>query len=810
MSRQEHGDPLAAAASEPERAPGQLERVASPTPEEARLARELSSAHEEIERLRAALRVSQEHVRYFDSREIFRFARTVASVKGSPSSLWRIPIAAAMLATPRPIRERIRRKRGAMNRRVDGGRERLAKTAAALMEAAERAGDTDGTSWRCAVARLLSRTPGVFLNEPWTADAPLVSVVITCFNYGQYVADAVESVARQTWKDLEIIVVEGGSTDGTTVQRVHDLQHPRLRKIFQQRPTRVGDNRLRGLEDARGKFVVFLDADDLLEPTYVEKAVMALELTGADLAYPSVRLFGNESWVWETADRFTLHNIVSGNSIATVAMFRKETWRRLGIGYGTHVTDAIEDWEFWLRFAERGATGVKIREPLMLYRVHGKSFTDRSRANQETSRRSVLEEHRPYLSPSRVDRVSRRQERRRIVARPQANLRRADHAQAPLRIAIASPFLIIGGSDNLMREVFADHAARGAQLTVYTTAEPAPSMGSSAEAYRALTPDVFELPNEVPAAAQPEAIVHLLRSRRINVLLVVGSSATYELLPRLRRELPDLRVIDQLYNAVGHLENNRLNAGHIDLHLVQNEEMRRTLVASGEPRERVRVIHGGIDLERFALEAVPRREQGFDSLPLRAGQPLVLFAGRLSPEKGPLRFVEIARRLRGDDPRLAFAMIGDGPERDAVEARVRALRLQDRVTLLGFVEAAPYLRRADVVVMPSDAEGLPLVCLEALALGTPVVASAVGTLPEVIVPGRTGALLQPDDVEGFADAVKRTLALDPDRARLAATCRASVAAFDIRRIRDEYFDAFRSVAGVGVRSADEAREAAGP
>jgi glycosyltransferase involved in cell wall biosynthesis len=316
-------------------------------------------------------------------------------------------MAAAVLATPHPIRERIRAGRGAVRRRVGSGRERLARTAGGWVEALESGGEQ--RSRRSAAALHLSRTPGRFMNVPWTADAPLVSVVITCFNYGQYVGEALESVARQTWQDLEILVIEGGSTDGTTPQRVRDLQYPKLRKIFQPRPTRVGENRLEGLREARGKFVVFLDADDLLEPTYLEKAVMALELTGADLAYPSVRLFGKENWIWETADRFTLHNLVNGNTIATVAMFRKETWQRLGVGYGTHVTDAIEDWEFWLRFAERGATGVKIREPLMLYRVHGKSFTDASRANQETSRRRVLAEHRPYLSASRVERVSRRQ-----------------------------------------------------------------------------------------------------------------------------------------------------------------------------------------------------------------------------------------------------------------------------------------------------------------------------------------------------------------------------------------------------------------
>jgi glycosyltransferase involved in cell wall biosynthesis len=181
-------------------------------------------------------------------------------------------------------------------------------------------------------------------------------------------------------------------------------------------------------------------------------------------------------------------------------------------------------------------------------------------------------------------------------------------------------------------------------------------------------------------------------------------------------------------------------------------------------------------------------------LALAPGERLVLYSGRFSEEKGVLRFVEIVRRMRRDK-HVRFAMTGDGPQRAEVEEFIKRHGLADRVELLGIVEdARPYLRRADVVVIPSDVEGLPLVCLESLALGTPVVASKVGALPEVIQTGRTGFLVPPTDVDGFVRDIHGALSLDSRRTRLARTCRQSVEQrFSIETARQKYYEVFRQL-----------------
>lgn len=750
----EHAEPSADDGSEVERLEARLRRVQI-----------------QLDLTTSLLRQREEEVGALQGRRSFLVAQALIDAKETPGQAWKLPFALAALYLRGPADRFMRRlpegPRAVIQKAVEGG---------------------------VGLVRRLIDPRAVLVNQPWPSDRPLVSVIVPCFNYGHFLDEALQSLYRQTMQDFEIIVVEGGSTDGATPQKVRSIDDPRVRKVFQPAPTRVGENRLRGLRGARGKYAVFLDADDKLEPSYLEKAVMALEMTGVDLVYPSVQLFDRENWVWETSEEFTLMRLAEANHIATVAMFRIETWERLEIGYGTDVD--FEDWDFWLRFAEKGALGHRIAEPLMLYRVHGQSLTDTLNGRQAEVQRKVLERHPAIHDDKWVAAVSRAQRKRPVVKEPLINLPRLDRrAERSLRLAVATPWFTIGGSDHLLQQVFGDLKARDASLLIYSTLPTSLDKGSSVPEFARITDDVFELPRELPAAAQPDAIVQLLRSRETQVLMLVGSPQTYDLLPRLRQELPGLKVVDHLYNIYGHLASNRRWASHIDFHIVANDEVKNALLAAGEDERKIRVIHHGLDMERYDLRAVPFNKDGFPGLPLAAGEKLVLYSGRFSGEKGVTRFVEIAAGLAHRQD-IVFAMTGDGPERPVVEKRIRELRLTGRVRLLGFVDdPRPYLRRADVVVIPSEIEGLPLVCLEALALGTPVVASAIGALPEVIRQGCTGFLADHRNVASFVDAVVQALAMDPRRERLAQACRASVAQrFAIENVREQYFDIFRRLA----------------
>jgi len=159
-------------------------------------------------------------------------------------------------------------------------------------------------------------------------------------------------------------------------------------------------------------------------------------------------------------------------------------------------------------------------------------------------------------------------------------------------------------------------------------------------------------------------------------------------------------------------------------------------------------------------------------LPVRCGArsngPKVLAVGRLTEEKGMdvlLRALpQVVKRFPGVRVRIA----GDGDLRDQLMALSRRLGLDECVAFLGFRRDVPALMaQADLMVMPSRWEGLPIALLEAVAAGLPVVASAVAGIPEVIADGETGWLVAPDDPEALAAAISDAL-LDPCEARRRA------------------------------------------
>jgi glycosyltransferase involved in cell wall biosynthesis len=194
-------------------------------------------------------------------------------------------------------------------------------------------------------------------------------------------------------------------------------------------------------------------------------------------------------------------------------------------------------------------------------------------------------------------------------------------------------------------------------------------------------------------------------------------------------------------------------------------------------RHKLHVVRCGIEVDRL-----PRRSQ---RAPPPGGPISILAVGRLSPEKAHVGLIEaFALAIRsGVDARLV--LIGGGPEEARIRAAVERQGVGHRVELLGRQPEAAVLQsmaRADLFVLSSLHEGLPVVLMEALALELPVIAPEISGIPELVVHDETGLLFSAGDWMGLADCI-RALAADPERrARLAAAGRAKVLdEFDVSR-----------------------------
>lgn len=193
----------------------------------------------------------------------------------------------------------------------------------------------------------------------------------------------------------------------------------------------------------------------------------------------------------------------------------------------------------------------------------------------------------------------------------------------------------------------------------------------------------------------------------------------------------------------------------------------------GVPERKLHVIRNGVDLDRFAPRdrAAARQAVGLD------GQgPVLLSVGNLLELKGHALLVEALHLLREDWPTLQLFIAGAGPERERLHAQIARLDLGRRVTLLGAVPNAAlpdWYNAADLFLLPSSREGLPNALLEALACGTPALASAVGGIPEVLGDApAAGELLAERSAPGIADALRRWLPRQVDRDAVRRTAMA--------------------------------------
>ncbi len=196
----------------------------------------------------------------------------------------------------------------------------------------------------------------------------------------------------------------------------------------------------------------------------------------------------------------------------------------------------------------------------------------------------------------------------------------------------------------------------------------------------------------------------------------------------------------------------RALASVTDVIVSVSERDRQRLMQWGIPHHKIVTIPNGIDLTAFDGPVDVgnlRRELGLDE-----DRPLVMQVGRLSAQKDPLAFVEGAARVIRERPDTQFALVGEGPLREAVAAHIRALDLDGHVHLLGWREGACRLiAAADVVSLTSRWEGMPYVLLEAMAWSRPVVASAVNGCPEILVDGVTGFLVPAGNTTVWAGRV---------------------------------------------------------
>ena len=193
---------------------------------------------------------------------------------------------------------------------------------------------------------------------------PKVSVILPCYNAGQFLLRALDSVRNQTFRDFEILIVNDGSTDPETLDLLGRLGDD-VRVIHQQNRGLPGA-RNRGYTEAAGQYVLPLDCDDLLDECYLQKAVDLIDGRADSFVFSHLKLIGDKSGILTKS--YNKFEQLFANQLPYCMLVPKSLWEKVG-GYDESMRKGFEDWEFNIRLGLSGASALVIDEPLFHYHV---------------------------------------------------------------------------------------------------------------------------------------------------------------------------------------------------------------------------------------------------------------------------------------------------------------------------------------------------------------------------------------------------------------------------------------------------------
>jgi glycosyltransferase involved in cell wall biosynthesis len=197
----------------------------------------------------------------------------------------------------------------------------------------------------------------------------LISVIVPCYNQGIYLKETIQSALASTYRPLEIIIIDDGSTDDSLeLARVLEAQHPEVR-VLNQANAGVTKARNMGIAKAQGEYILPLDGDDLISATYIEKGIAVLSMRPeVKVVYCQAEKFsdsGRKPWKLKP---FSLQQLAKDNMIFVSALFRKADALEVG-GFSEDMQLGREDWEFWIKLLKNGGEVVQLPEVGFFYRL---------------------------------------------------------------------------------------------------------------------------------------------------------------------------------------------------------------------------------------------------------------------------------------------------------------------------------------------------------------------------------------------------------------------------------------------------------
>ena len=585
-----------------------------------------------------------------------------------------------------------------------------------------------------------SKEPGIKLlnNRKYEEEKePIISVIIPFYNDKKYIEQSINCILNQTFPYYEILIIDDGSKDEESLKKLEEVSKIDKRiRVFHKSNEGLAATRDYGATKSSKtcKYLMFIDSDDLLEPTFMECAYWTLE-TNKDAAWAYSDSVGFESYTYTWNKWFDSEKMKKVNELLAIAMVRKSDFNRVN-GYGLREKAVNEDWNFWLKLLGHDRYPVHMSFYGMWYRRKETGELKNASKNQKRTL-EIIEETASKIT-KRVNAIQYPKydynydllSDKIDIITPKC----VDNNK--INILMILPWMITGGADRFVLDLVSNLDKNKFEITILTT-EPNKNVLRQQFEENAT---VYDLTSFLSQKYWLSFINYIIEKNNINLIFNTNSKFGYSILPYLKSKNPNIPIIDYIhmeewYNRNGgYSRYSTMMKSVIDKTLTCNENSKRILKEHfGRNSEEIETVYIGVDEEKFNPSKFNKNEL-LEKYGLQNEKRYILsYICRISEQKRPILLLEIVKKLKEKRNDFLVLVVGNGNLLEKMKKKASEMEILENIKFLGNIEKTGEIYAlSDATINCSIKEGLALTSYESLSMGVPVISANVGGQKELI------------------------------------------------------------------------------
>ena len=571
---------------------------------------------------------------------------------------------------------------------------------------------------------------------------PVISVVIPFYNDKDYIDQSVNSILNQTFPYYEILIIDDGSKDKESLKKLEEIEKKDKRiKVFHKDNEGLAATRDYGATKSNKtcKYLMFLDSDDLLEPTFLECAYWTLETNkDAAWAYSDSIGFDADNYTWNKW--FDCEKMKKENELVSAAMVRKVDFNDVG-GYGLREKAVNEDWNFWLKLIAKGKFPVRMDFYGFWYRRKINSGKlNRANKNKERNMKIINNTAKTVTKTVKAIQYPRQNYNwDDIYEKVEGVIIPKREYNNKINILMIIPWMITGGADKFNIDLLKGFDKNKYDVTIITTEPQVNNYRQEFEKYAT----VYDLTTFIDKKYWLAFVNYIIQKNNINFIFNTNSRYGYAILPYLKGRFPEIPIIDYIhmeewYNRNGgYSRDSSAMPSILDMTLVCNKNSENILVNHFKRnKDEVKTVYIGVNEKEYDPNTISKDEKSkiLKKYNIEKKERYIIgYICRISEQKRPHLLIQIIKKLKEDRNDFLVVVAGDGNLLKEIIREAKKYNLTENFKFIGNITNTKEIYAiSDLTINCSIKEGLALTSYESLAMGVPVISADVGGKKELI------------------------------------------------------------------------------